>query len=181
MATKPKTAKTTKPNRSTLSLVPLLTGLALILLIMSIFYWWHRSADQMPVACTTSNLKLTAGQQQGAAGTIYQHMVLTNSSSQSCSISGFPTAFLYGSNGYALGNGAAARPNPAPLSITLAPNDSANTVLGYPQAGNFDPGVCTATSTTLKLYPPSATTPLEIPLQVPWCPGFSESSMQSGN
>lgn len=173
--------KTIKPNRRTLSLVSLLAGLAIILLLMSIFYWWQRSSAAMPAACTTNNLKLTAGQQEGAAGTIYQHMILTNTGTQSCSISGYPTAFLYGSNGYALGNGAAARPNPAPQDITLAPNGSANTILGYPQAGNFNPGVCTAQSTTLKLYPPSATTPLETPLQVAWCPGFSESSMQPGN
>jgi hypothetical protein len=133
------------------------------------------------VPCATSDLRLTAGQQSGAAGTIYQNMDLTNTGTKNCSMNGFPTAFLTGSDGYALGNSAAARPNPAPTTITLAPNETAHTVLGYPQAGNFDPGVCTAKSTNLNLYPPSATTPLQVPLQVAWCPGFSESAMQSGN
>jgi hypothetical protein len=131
--------------------------------------------------CKTENLKLTAGQQSGAAGTIFQHMVLTNTGKHKCRMSGFPTAYLYGSNGYALGNSAAARVQPAPVNVELAPNESANTVLGYPQAGNFNPGVCSDKSTSLKLYPPSAITPLDVPLEVAWCPGFSESSMQPGN
>jgi hypothetical protein len=53
-------------------------------------------------------------------------------------------------------------------------------VLGYPQAGNFNPGVCSAKSVSLWLYPPNATTPLETPLEVAWCPGFSGTSMQAG-
>ncbi len=133
-------------------------------------------------SCTTENLKLTAGQQSGAAGTIYQHMTLTNTGNKRCTMSGYPTAFLYGSDGYALGNAAAAQPQLTPAAIILAPNETAHTVLGYPQAGNFPPGVCTnAKSISLRLYPPSSITPLGTSLEVAWCPGFSETVMQAGN
>lgn len=151
----------------------------IILLIASCWMWW--GGIRTVALCKTENLKLTAGQQSGAAGTIYQHFVLTNTGNHKCRISGFPTAFLYGSNGYALGNGAAARTQPEPTTVDLSPNGSANTVLGFPQAGNFDPGVCSEKSTSLKLYPPSSITALDVPVSVAWCPGFSESSMQAGN
>lgn len=155
-------------------------GITILLILTGMFCWMARFGWALE-ACETKNLQLTAGQQSGAAGTIYQHMVLTNTGSRSCKISGFPTAYLYGSDGYALGNSAAARVQPAPVNIELAPNESANTVLGYPQAGNFDPGICSAKSVSLKLYPPSSVTALDVPLEVAWCPGFSESSMQPGN
>ncbi|HSX02492.1 MAG TPA: DUF4232 domain-containing protein [Candidatus Saccharimonadia bacterium] len=152
------------------------------LVVIGLWYWPARPGWMAAVSpCGPASLKLTPGQQQGAAGTIYQHMILTNVSQQTCTMAGFPTAFLYSGDGYALGGGAAARPQPAPVAITLAPGQTANTVLGYPQAGNFNPGVCTAASVSLKLYPPASTTPLETPLTVPWCPGFSESALQPGN
>lgn len=159
-----------------------MAGLVLaVLVVITIVCCWRVKASAMQI-CKTTNLSLTAGQQEGAAGTIYQHMIFTNTGHYKCHMSGFPTAFLYGSNGYALGNSAAARVQPAPVDITLAPNESANTVLGYPQAGNFDPGVCSNDkSVSVKIYPPSSITPLEASVAVAWCPGFSESSMQPGN
>lgn len=132
--------------------------------------------------CTTANINLEAGQQSGAAGTIYQHMKLTNTGAKSCTIAGFPTAFLYGSNGYALGSAAAAQSQIVPTVITLAPGETAHTTLGYPQAGNFNPGVCSDTkSTMLRLYLPGGTAALETPLEVAWCPGFSSTAIQAGN
>ncbi|HUC89646.1 MAG TPA: DUF4232 domain-containing protein [Patescibacteria group bacterium] len=132
------------------------------------------------VACDVKNITLTPGQTSGAAGTIYQNIDLKNNGKAKCTLSGFPTAFLYGSNGYALGGGAAARSNPSPSVITLAHGQTAHTVLGYPQAGNFDPGVCSNPSTSLKLYIPGAITPLEASISTAWCPGFSETAIQTG-
>lgn len=171
-------AKATMPGKS-IGLAAVIIWIIIMMIIMGGFLCWGRT--RVVSACTTKNLQLTAGQQSGAAGTIYQHMVLTNTSHRKCSLSGYPTAFLYGSDGYALGSGAAARAQPTPVNVILAPNESANTVLGYPQAGNFDPGICSATSVNLRLYPPGDMASLETALQVPWCPGFSESSMQPGS
>lgn len=175
MATKQK--KTISTNKQPL----LWLGVLALIIIVGIICWsWQKS--YMVSVCEPKNLKLSAGQQNGAAGTIYQHMALTNTGDKKCSISGFPTAFLYGNDGNVLGASAASRMQPAPAELTLAPNETANTVLGYPQAGNFNPGICSAAkSTTLKLFPPSATTPLEVPLEVAWCPGFSSTAMSAGN
>jgi len=159
----------------------MILGIVFLLVLVGTACWMWRGTRIVGI-CASENLKLTAGQQSGAAGTIYQHMALTNTGKKSCSMAGFPTAFLYGSDGNALGSSAAMRPQPAPVAMILAPSETANTVLGYPQAGNFPPGNCTeAASTSLKLYPPSNTTPLETPLEVAWCPGFSATAMQPGN
>lgn len=179
MATNSKAKTATKAVSGSASLW-WVVGIVVIVIVLGMSCWMWMGGRAMAL-CKTENLKLTAGQQSGAAGTIYQHMVLTNTGKHKCRISGFPTAFLYGSNGYALGNSAAARTQPSPVTVDLANGESANTVLGYPQAGNFDPGVCSDKSVSLMLYPPSATTALSVPLQVAWCPGFSESSIQPGS
>jgi Protein of unknown function (DUF4232) len=168
-------------DKSTGGLVCLSLGVVLIVLILGGLFCWSWQMNWLIPACKTENLKLDPGQQSGAAGTIYQHMALTNTGKEKCTLAGYPMAFLFGSDGYALGNSAAARPQPAPVSVTLAPGETAHTVLGYPQAGNFSPGVCTAKSVNLRLYPPSATSPLETPLEIAWCPGFSETAIESGN
>jgi hypothetical protein len=179
MPAKSKNNAATSKGESSNGLLIWVAIIAIALGGMLCYLWRDHS---MVASCTTENLKLTAGQQNGAAGTIYQHMALTNTGKKSCTMAGYPTAFLFGNDGYALGNSAAAQAQPAPAVITLAPGETAHTVLGYPQAGNFPPGQCTAAkSTSLKLYPPSSITPLTTSLEVAWCPGFSETAMQAGN
>jgi hypothetical protein len=153
---------------------------ATILAVVLFFWSWQNHKYVAQTACSASNLSLSAGQQSGAAGTIYQNIVVTNKGKKTCTIAGYPTAFLYGSDGYVLGSAAAARPQPIPSTITLGFNESAHTVLGYPQAGNFDPGICSETSTKLVVYVPGSVASLEVPLAVNWCPGFSSTAMQAG-
>ena len=149
-----------------------------LLLILGIMGWYWQKMSLVKL-CDTTDLTLTVGQQSGAAGTIYQQMTFTNSSKHKCTVTGYPTAFLVGSDGYALGTGAASRPQPAPTKITLEHDESAAFVLGFPQAGNFDPGICSAKSTNIKIYPPSTTVPFDIPLAAQWCPGFSATAMST--
>lgn len=174
MATKQKTT-----NYMGQPMTMICTAVMIIVLLLVFGLAWQKR--HMVATCAPETIKLSAGQQSGAAGTIYQHMMLTNTGKKACTISGYPTAFLYGSDGYALGSAAAARPQPAPLKVTLDPGETANTVLGYPQAGNFDPGICSAKSTALKLFIPGAVSPLELPLEVAWCPGFSSTAVAAGN
>jgi hypothetical protein len=176
----PAKAKNTSVNKANGGFgFPVLWVVAVVLLIGLLCWGWQK--HHLASACKTENLKLTAGQQSGAAGTIYQDMSLTNTGKKKCTISGYPAAFLYGADGYAVGAGAAPRSQPAPVVITLAADETAHTTLGYPQAGNFDPGICSAKSVSLKLFPPSSITALETPLEVAWCPGFSETAMQPGS
>lgn len=151
--------------------------LAVVLIVGGCLTWKSMRVS----TCAVQDLELSAGQQSGAAGTIYQHMTVKNTGGKKCTLTGYPAAFLYGADGYALGSAAAGRANPLPSVVTLAPGKTAHTVLGYPQAGNFNPGVCSDASTTLKLFVPNAVTPLEVPLAVAWCPGFSATTFTLGS
>lgn len=157
--------------------------IALIAAIVIIIGWLLITGNKPADArlCTTNDLAIAAGEQNPAAGTTYQHIVVTNKSEQACAVGGYPTAFLYGGDGFAAGSSAAALPLPAPHSITLQKGKSAYTILGYPQPGNFNPGICSGPSTNLHLYMPGATTALTLPLQMSWCPGFSATALQLQN
>lgn len=174
---KTKTARTSDMKRS---LPFLLCFGGLIVLLIAVVSWMP--SKRLTDMCAPGSLKLTAGQPSGAAGTIYQPFKVENASKKSCKVSGYPTVFLYGSDGYALGNAAAPTAQPAPTSITLGPGEAAHTTVGFPQAGNFDPGVCSANkSTSIRVFMPGAVASLELPLENYWCPGFSSSAMQAGS
>lgn len=157
----------------------------LILVVVGIGCWvwrhnhnwnWHKTS-----ACAASDLQLSMGSSEGTAGTIYRHAVITNNGKSSCTLTGYPAAFLVDSHGLVLGGGAASNPLYAPSTITLAAHGTAHTVLGFPEAGNFDPGVCSAAAASLKLYLPGSTDFLQTALAEHSCPGFSVTAVQSGS
>ncbi len=151
--------------------------IVVVLLLVAALLWGKQS---VVVACKAKDIMMAPGEKSGAAGTVYQNIDFKNKGKATCTLSGFPTAFLYGDNGYAVGNGAVARPNPDPVVVTLKPDQTAHTTLGYPQPGNFDPGICSGPSSTLRLYIPGETTPSQVSLTESWCPGFSVVAMQPG-
>lgn len=131
--------------------------------------------------CTSRRLKLTRGFSEGAAGTIYQNLVITNKGAK-CRLGGFPAIFLYDSRGNPIGSGAAPGPRPAPAIITLAHNRSTYTVLSYHNPGAFNPGVCSsARSASLRVYVPGIGAPLKMRFTgLHWCPGLGSRSLQPG-
>ncbi len=128
-------------------------------------------------ACATGNLAgsldATGG---GTAGTLYRQLILTNRSNHRCTVYGFPGVSLVNASGVQLG-APAARSGAAGPTITLAPGQAAASAVGFPDAGNFEPGACSAMSTSLKVYPPNQTTTLLIPLAAQYCPGFSVQTL----
>ena len=129
---------------------------------------------------TCSSLSLSKGTSDGTAGTIYTHATITNTGSVTCTLTGYPAAFLLDSGGGVLGSGAEANPLYPVTTVTLAPGGKAHSVLAFPDAGNFDPGICSAASATLQLYLPGIVTPITAAWADHSCPGFSASALQSG-
>ncbi len=166
--------------------------LIVIILITAaaVAYWlWRRNAEPISVpktiavavqSCKPADLTLSEGASEGTAGTIYKHAVVTNSSTHNCSIVGFPAVFLDNASGTALGDGAAPSPTLPVTSITLVPGGKAHTVLGLPDAGNFDPSVCSVASTKLQVYIDGATDPVVGDWVDQSCPGFSSTTFQAG-
>lgn len=114
----------------------------------------------------------------GTAGTYYYNIALTNAGSQSCTISGFPAASLLSSDGTVLGK-ATNSTTVTTQSLVVAPGKVVYAALGFPNAGNFDPGTCSAAAATLSVTPPGASKALTTPVTRPYCPGFSVSALSA--
>lgn len=157
----------------------------LIILCFTLAIGWYWSwRDQVlsaaPAVCAPQNLSIKMGSSDGAAGTMYRHVVVTNKTTRSCTIAGYPTVFLASANGAILGQGAGAAATYAPTKIKLAPKASAYSAIGIPNSGNFDAGACTAVSAGLRLFIPSAETSLDVPFSAANCPGFSATAFKAG-
>lgn len=158
----------------------LLITLCFTLAIGWYWSWRDRALSAAPVLCTPQNLSMKMGSSEGAAGTLYHHVIVTNRALQSCTITGYPTVFLTGKNGSILGQGAGINPLYPPATTRLASKGSAYAVVNIPNAGNFDTGACTTVSTRLQLYVPSSTTPLDVPFSAANCPGFGVTAFKAG-
>lgn len=162
------------------------TGVFLLIILcfaLAIGWYWSwrdQAVSAAPALCAPQNLSIKMGVSDGTAGTMYHHVVVTNKATQPCTLTGYPTAFLLGSNGVTLGQAAGATSTYAPAKIKLEPKASAYSAIGIPNSGNFDPGVCTAVSTKLRLYVPSAETPLDVSFSAANCPGFSATAFKTG-
>lgn len=157
----------------------------LIILCFTLAIGWYWSwRDQVvsaaPVLCTSRNLSIKMVASDGAAGTIYHHVVVTNKTNRSCTITGYPTVFMLASNDVVLGQGAGALSTYTPTKITLIPKASAHAAIGIPNSGNFDAGICTAISAHLQVYIPSSEIPLTVPFSAANCPGFSTTAFKAG-
>jgi hypothetical protein len=118
-----------------------------------------------PLACATSDLKVTLGVSQGYAGGVYETIVFTNTSGSACSLYGFPGVSLVSAPPYNQIGLAAKRTNTAPVKlIVLTSGTSANAVLQVVDALNFGAATCSPTQAAfLRVYPPNQTVPVYLP------------------
>jgi hypothetical protein len=107
-----------------------------------------------PAGCLASGLQAQLGASQGTAGTIYQVIVLTNSSASDCTLYGYPgVSFVTGQGGSQVGAPATRNAAVKAAQLTLAPGSKANVLLAVHDAGAFPD--CRLTSVDwLRIYPP---------------------------
>ncbi|SNQ48102.1 conserved hypothetical protein [Frankia canadensis] len=116
--------------------------------------------------CPTSRLTVRSADAEGAAGSTYEKLVLTNTGSATCLLRGFPGVSYVDAAGRQVG-APAVRTGPAGASARLAPGASATATLRTVHPG-LQEG-CEQTSQTtpvaaLRIYPPANTTALRLPL-----------------
>lgn len=116
-----------------------------------------------PRPCLTADLTASLGAPNGAAGTIYYQLRLTNKGGAACTLAGYPgVSFVAGASGAQVGAGAARTPGNA-TALTLAPGQSASSALGIAVASNYG-SACQITDVAgLRVYPPGQTTALFVP------------------
>lgn len=119
-------------------------------------------------ACTTGSLKLSLGQGQGTAGSTYQPIVFTNTSSAPCSLFGRPGVSFVDSSGAQLGK-SASNASGVEQTVTLAAGGTASALLQLPDPGVYSAAQCQeSTASRLKVYPPNQTGALLVadPVQI---------------
>lgn len=128
------------------------------------------AASAGPSACLTTDLRLTVGAGNGAAGTIYYPLDLTNASSSTCTMYGYPgVAFVSSPGGSQVGAAAGRSSSTSPALLTLVAGATVHATLAVSDAlisNNCQHHVQTS---FLQVYPPGQYSPLFAPLSRPGC------------
>ena len=119
---------------------------------------------------------------EGAAGSVYQNIDLTNTGSTGCTLYGYPGVSLGTGMPFAQVGAAAARSTTAaPAIVTLAPGQTANALLRITQALNYPTARCAPTKTTyLQIFPPSETTAIYLSFKSTGCTSNSVKLLTIG-
>jgi Protein of unknown function (DUF4232) len=118
-----------------------------------------------PGPCQSSDLKVTLGSGNAAAGTTFYQILFTNDSSTTCTLYGYPGVSFTGET-YAVQVGPAATRNHAiqPSLVTLAPGAVGSAEISVVDAQNYPPGPCGLTTASgILVYPPNLTTSIGLP------------------
>jgi Protein of unknown function (DUF4232) len=124
---------------------------AALLLLAAIFFPSAPAAAPAPAAtqaCSANGLVVWAGEEPGggAAGSVYYRIELTNLSTATCSIDGYPKVNAVDLKGRRIGAFAQHEPGKKAAKVTLAPGQSASATLRIVDALNFPAEKCKATT-----------------------------------
>lgn len=153
---------------------------------VGVLWWWKATNSQPAATCQPQNLGLSLGKTERVNDLSYIHAVVTNNGKQACSLEGYPiVSALDGKGENRVVSQAQKNPYFEPRLVTLASRGQAYTAIGVPDAGSFNPGVCTEPTATLRLFLPGETalraTPLTTEFAYKICPGFSVTAFMPGN
>jgi hypothetical protein len=121
--------------------------------------------------CATSGLAIWLDTQgNGAAGSIFYNLELTNLSGRTCTLLGDPGVSAVDLDGRRLGVGASHDTSQRPRLVTLARGATATAVLQIVEAGNFPASVCReVTAAGLRVYPPAQRASKVVPFPFQAC------------
>lgn len=128
--------------------------------------------DGNPQRCATAELTGSLGAGEGAAGSVIRTLVLTNTGTRTCELTGFPgVSYVAGDDGHQVGP-AASMSGPRGGPVSLAPGAAAAAELKMVNVANYDAGVCRPTPVRgLRVYPPGDTTSLFVATDGTGCAG----------
>ncbi|SEG69650.1 Protein of unknown function [Actinacidiphila yanglinensis] len=114
--------------------------------------------------CGTSQLSAALGGGDAGAGNLYRYLVITNTSSTTCHLTGYPGLSMLDANGQQIGQPATREPRTY-SPVVLKPGASASDTI---HTANHQ-GTCLQPSSKLKIYPPGNTASLTIPGAITEC------------
>ena len=108
--------------------------------------------------CKAGDVKLSLGQGDAGAGSVYRPLLITNSSGKPCTIQGFPgVSYVAGADGHQVGKDAF-REGTKGNAVKLNPGQTAAADIQFVNVQNFDPGTCRPTPVRgLRIYLPQET------------------------
>ena len=128
------------------------------------------SASAAPCATSKLVIWLPNGQGNGAAGSIFYKLRITNLGSAACTISGFPKVSAVDLKGKAVGKPASKEAGQKAGAVKLAPGGSASFQLRMVEAGNFSPADCHPTMAAgLRVSPPGGRGSKVVPFPFETC------------
>jgi Domain of unknown function (DUF4232) len=121
--------------------------------------------------CPTSGLVIWLGTTgNGAAGSIYYSLYLTNLSRRACTVRGYPSVSAVDLAGRQVGRVATRETGTRPATLTLAPGATATAVLRVTNAANYSSSVChEVTAAGLRVYPPGQVASKLVPFPFKTC------------
>ena len=124
------------------------------------------SSEVVAGQCATSELNISTGEQQGAAGSVLIDLNFTNTGSSDCTLHGFPgVSFVGMDNGTQIG-APAVREGDAFPAVTLKPGEMTIAALKISRAENYDSDACSLQPVDgLRVYPPGETASAYLPLE----------------
>lgn len=132
--------------------------------------------------CSTSGLVpwlRTEG--NGAAGSVYYQLQLTNLSGRTCTLSGYPGVSAISLSGGQLGRSATRESGAKARTITLKNGQSATATLRIVEAGNFPTKTCKPVMAAgLRVYPPNQKTAKTVPFPFEACASTSVAVLSVG-
>ncbi|PTR22838.1 uncharacterized protein DUF4232 [Rhodococcus sp. OK519] len=140
---------------------------------------------QQTSGCAVSELRLTLGQGQGAAGSAELPLVFTNVSGRTCVLDGFPgVSYVQGGADGAQVGAAATRSGSSAGAVTLAPNAAATAMVRAVEVRNYPQDTCAPTPVSgLRVYPPNDTGSIFVPYSTTGCSktgdGLNQLSVQA--
>jgi hypothetical protein len=120
--------------------------------------------------CYQSELRAWLGiPGDGAAGSTYYNLELSNISGQACTLYGYPGVSAL-TAGHQDGSAADRTASHRPTLVLLEPGATAHVILQITDAANFSPSVCQpVTADTLRVYAPGDYAALSFPFSVAAC------------
>ena len=122
--------------------------------------------------CKAGDVKLSLGQGDAGAGSVFRPLLITNIKATPCTIQGFPgVSYVAGNDGHQVGP-AAFRDGTKGNAVKLNQNQSAAADVQFVNVQNFDPAVCKPTAITgLRVYLPQETASNFLPAPGTGCAG----------
>jgi hypothetical protein len=106
----------------------------------------------------------------GYAGGVSYQLELSNTSTHTCTLYGYPGVSALAPGGHQLGHAAGRGPASANRLVTLGRGATAHVLLQITDVANFPPASCSATTAVaLRVFPPGATRSLEVPFTFQAC------------